>query len=193
MKRLLAGLLVILGISFNVNADDIRDFEIEGISIGDSLLEHLNKDFIKKKSSYVKINKKKFKEYKKIYKDKDNKLYDRIVLYYKSDDQNYKITRLIGRKYFKKNINDCYNLQNSITNDLEMTLTNPDRFQTGKIKQSKYPNGESYLNEIYFYFKNNALIRIICYDYSKKDTRSKDRLSVILTSGEYISWLRSLK
>ena len=193
MKRLLLSVFFILLITPNVKADDIRDFEIQGISIGDSLLEHLNKDFIKKKSSYVKINKKKFKEYKKIYKDKDNKLYDRIALYYKSDDQNYTITRLIGRKYFKKNINDCYNLQNSITNDLEMTLTNPDRFQTGKIKQSKYPNGESYLNEIYFYLKNNALIRIICYDYSKKDTRSKDRLSVILTSGEYISWLRSLK
>ena len=84
-------------------------------------------------------------------------------------------------------------MQNSIANDLEMSITNPDRFQTGKIKQSKYPNGDSYLNEIYFYLKNNSLIRIICYDYSKKDTRSKDRLSVILTSGEYISWLKSLK
>ena len=37
-----------------------------------------------------------------------------------------------------------------------MTLTNPDRFQTGKIKQSKYPNGESYLNEIYFDFETSS-------------------------------------
>ena len=177
----------------NSKADLITDFEIEGISIGDSLLKHLKKDFIKKKETYVKINKKKIREYKKIYKDKDNKLYDRVVLFYKSNDPNYTITNIIGRKYFKNNINDCYNLQNSISKDLELHLTNPDRFQTGKEKYSGYPNGESYVNEIYFYLKNNALIRIICYDFSKKDTRSKDRLGVLLTSPEYISWVRSLK
>ena len=95
MRIFISFLILILNFQSWAKADDIRDFEIEGISIGDSLLEHLNKDFIKKKSSYVKINKKKFKEYKKIYKDKDNKLYDRIALYYKSDDQNYTIIKKI--------------------------------------------------------------------------------------------------
>ena len=40
MKRLL--LILILTINFQslTKADDIRDFEIEGISVGDSLLDH---------------------------------------------------------------------------------------------------------------------------------------------------------
>ena len=40
MKRLL--LILILTLSFQTlsKADDIRDFEIEGISVGDSLLNH---------------------------------------------------------------------------------------------------------------------------------------------------------
>ena len=43
MKKLL--LIIILTISFQslANADDIRDFEIEGLSIGQSLLNFMSK------------------------------------------------------------------------------------------------------------------------------------------------------
>ena len=46
MKRLL--LILILTLSFQswTKADDIRDFEIEGMSIGDSLLDYFSKDKI---------------------------------------------------------------------------------------------------------------------------------------------------
>ena len=46
MKRLL--LILILTFSFQTltKADDIRDFEIEGVSIGDSLLDYFSKDQI---------------------------------------------------------------------------------------------------------------------------------------------------
>ena len=48
MNKLL--LIIILTISFQTwtKADDIRDFEIEGISIGDSALNHFTKDLINK-------------------------------------------------------------------------------------------------------------------------------------------------
>ena len=54
MKRLLTYLFIVLGLglTFNVNADDIRDFEIEGISIGDSLLDYFSEDQIKKSKRY---------------------------------------------------------------------------------------------------------------------------------------------
>ena len=46
MKRLL--LILILTFSFQnlTKADDIRDFEIEGISIGDSLLDYFSQEEI---------------------------------------------------------------------------------------------------------------------------------------------------
>ena len=44
MKTLLT--LFVLLFSSSVFADDISDFEIEGISIGDSLLEHLSEEII---------------------------------------------------------------------------------------------------------------------------------------------------
>ena len=177
----------------NLRAEDITEFGLEDIKIGDSLLKHLSKSFIEKKKTSIKVNKKKIKGHKKIYKDKNNKLYDRVVLFFNPNDPNFTITRIIGRKYFKRNINECYNLQESIANDLEKSLENPDRFVTGMKKLAKYPNGESYFKEIYFYLRNNSMIRIICYDYSKKDTLSKDRLSVIITSNEYSKWRKSVK
>ena len=41
---------MVLGLllSLNVNADDIKDFQIEGISIGDSLLKYYSEKDIKK-------------------------------------------------------------------------------------------------------------------------------------------------
>ena len=49
MKKLSAYLFLIL-FSFSAPsfADDIRDFQIEGMSIGDSLLDYMSKDEIKK-------------------------------------------------------------------------------------------------------------------------------------------------
>ena len=40
MKRLLLILILTLSFQSLTKADDIRDFEIEGMSIGDSLLEY---------------------------------------------------------------------------------------------------------------------------------------------------------
>ena len=44
--------LLVLFLVFNLqswaNADDIRDFQIEGMSIGDSLLDYFNEEKIKK-------------------------------------------------------------------------------------------------------------------------------------------------
>ena len=46
MKKLLLILILTFNFQSSTIADDIRDFEIEGISIGDSLLDHFSKDQI---------------------------------------------------------------------------------------------------------------------------------------------------
>ena len=43
MKKLLAIIILSLYFITSSQADDIRDFEIEGMSIGDSLLDHFTK------------------------------------------------------------------------------------------------------------------------------------------------------
>ena len=52
MRIFISVLILILGFQSMVKADDIKDFEIEGISVGDNLLNHaetigVTKQFIK--------------------------------------------------------------------------------------------------------------------------------------------------
>ena len=46
MKVFFTILFLILSLQSLVKADDINEFEIEGISVGDSLLDHFSKDEI---------------------------------------------------------------------------------------------------------------------------------------------------
>ena len=48
MRVFIAVLVLIFSLQSWTKADDIRDFEIEGISIGDSLLDHFSENEIKK-------------------------------------------------------------------------------------------------------------------------------------------------
>ena len=61
MKRLLAYMFLVLVLTFSLQswtkADDISEFEIEGISIGDSLLDHFDENKIKKKK-FILLSKK---------------------------------------------------------------------------------------------------------------------------------------
>ena len=63
MKRLLAYLFLVLVLTFNLQswtkADDIRDLEIEGMSIGNSILNFYSKNEIKEstKNYYPKSKK----------------------------------------------------------------------------------------------------------------------------------------
>ena len=68
MKRLSLYLFLILfTLQTPSQADDIRDFQIEGMSIGDSLLDYMSEDeilseFIRTKDFYSYKTKKKFNE-----------------------------------------------------------------------------------------------------------------------------------
>ena len=110
MKRLLAYLFMLLcfGMLISVKADDINDFEVEGLSIGDSLLKIYSQKYIEKKKSDLKFGKKKINEYQKIYKKKNNDTYDVVILYFKSKDSSYSIKQIKARKFFKNKIDECF-------------------------------------------------------------------------------------
>ena len=92
MKRLL--LILILTFSFQSlsKADDIRDFQIEGMSIGDSLLEFFNEKIINKDKAFYKSN----KFYQVAIDEKKFNLYEGVNFQLKSNDKNYIIQSLSG-------------------------------------------------------------------------------------------------
>ena len=82
-------LIFILTFSFQSlsKADDIRDFEIAGISIGDSALDFFTKNEINNDKSYLYNNKK----YAVVYKDLNDEIYEGVQVEFKDNDNKFLI------------------------------------------------------------------------------------------------------
>ena len=108
MRRLL--LILILTFSFQTlsKADDIRDFQIEGISIGDNLIDYFTKKEISKEKK-LRIKYPNSNKYTAItfYKYSKFKLYDSVQANVRSKDKNYIIYSISGINYFNDKIDDC--------------------------------------------------------------------------------------
>ena len=94
IKRFLLILVLIFSLQSWTKADDISDFEIEGMSIGDSLLQYYSKDQIISKSQHILMGGKIYNDWQQIHKENNNELYDRVSLYFKTDDKNYIIKKV---------------------------------------------------------------------------------------------------
>jgi len=191
MKKLLAILVLTLCLTTPSQANDIRDFQIEGMSVGDSLLDYMSKEEIEKKRSYFKYKRGSGKGLRKEYsktsiRDK-NKLntYDSIYIYFKSDDQRYIIQSLSGRIYFPYKIEKCHSLQSKIVKDISpITINATER----KIKDQVLSEINRKLYN--YYFNDGSAISIACYEYLK--FAEQNRLSVVTQSIHYNNFQKNL-
>ena len=109
MKKLYVYLfLVFFALQTPSSSDDIRDFQIEGMSIGDSLLDYFSKkQIINNKVDYSYKN----NDFYAVKFDNliSSEIYDGGEVYLKTNDENYIIYHIFGAISFdNKNINDCY-------------------------------------------------------------------------------------
>ena len=87
MRVFIAVLVLIFTLQTPSQADDISDFQIEGMSIGDSALDYYSE-------SKIKANKKNFYKNKKISVTEieiNSESYDAIQIHFWSNDKTYKI------------------------------------------------------------------------------------------------------
>jgi hypothetical protein len=195
MKRLL--LILILTLSFQTlsKADDISDFQIEGISIGDSALDYFSKQEITSNMRALKIGKKKYsKEFSEYIYDDKSKLenYDYIAVIFKIDDSKFIIQSISARINFShKNINKCYELQKSVIKEIRTQTSNITEDNMGRSKHRGLPNGNSFKTVTNFIYNDDSVIHTACYDFSKKDTNSSDRISVSILSADFVDYQRN--
>ena len=107
MKKLLA--IIILSLCFITpsQADDIRDFQIEGMSIGDSLLDHLSEGEIKKFKKKTVFKDKTYSKYIIIKHKNHSSKFDALRIYIKTNDKKYIIAHLAGLKQFPNAFDKC--------------------------------------------------------------------------------------
>ena len=190
MKRLL--LILILTFSFQslVKADDISDFQIEGISIGDSLLDYYSEEVIQ--SAYQNATYYKDQIFAVIFIKKDSNNYDRLQVTLKPNDKNHKIFALEGIINFDKKIDQCNKQKKKIIQDLEETLSNYDRVDDDRAYEAD-PSKNSFSYSTWFFLNSGGHFSISCTEMGS-EVREKngwtDELSVSVTTEKLENFLR---
>ena len=198
MKKLSTYLFLFL-FSFSTPsfADDIRDLQIEGMSIGDSLLDYVSEERIKSqieknKNAYQYLkNKVKFGEVY-IFNDENFKTYKRASFFVKPDDTNYIIYSVRGMLDYIEDIDGCLSKQKEIENEITKILTEFDK-RKSNFKSRRDPSGQSTFNQIIFKFKTGDEISISCSNWEeslRKKNNWTEGLSVIVEKKEVIDWIR---
>ncbi len=196
MKTFITVLVLTLSLQYWVKADDIKDFEIEGMSVGDSLNEHFSKKKINESEVdwYDDLEKNKYISY--AFDSKNFKTYDFVDLWVKYGDKDLKIDTLAGVLYFGdnkkiKDINECYTNQKIISNELLSVFTNAKK--EGPSKRIFYEadsSGKSSYTDIYLDLDEKYQVVIACYDWSDELLGIKeDHLYIAIRSKDLSNWL----
>jgi len=183
-------LVMVLIFSFHswTKADDIRDLQIEGMSIGDSALDYFSEEEIKNGERYDYPKSKKFTDIE-IIKLPQFKEYHSVHFNFKTNDKNYKIYALDGTILFQENIKDCYKKKDEIVEDVSEILTDAKKRDGGTIKHAYDKSGKSTHTDFYFNFQSGKVI-VSCYDWSK-EMKYLDHLRIIIRSKEFSNFVNN--
>ena len=185
MKKLLA--IVILSLCFisSVQADDIRDFKIEGMSIGDSLLDYFSEEqILDNKKNWFNHNEYTITEST----DKTYKSYDAVQIVYKTNDRKKKIAAVDGLKIYA-DINLCYEELDNIVQEIKAVVKNLKDLGKQTYKHRADKSGKSTVTDYVFESKYSDEVQVACYDYSES-YGAKDHFRVGVRTIDYRKFLR---
>jgi len=181
--------IFVLLCSSSVFGDDISDFQIEGISVGDSLLDYFDEKKIEswEKNYHIGVDNKEF--FYVVSDDLNNSLYGNLLFTLKQNDKKYIIYGLRGGKFFLEDFNKCLIEKDKIVTEYS-NLFNTDA-ENYEFIYDYLDDGKSIAYITDFNLQNGS-IRIYCVDWSKVTEENKnwgDNLSVTTNTKEYLDWL----
>ena len=188
MRVLIAVVVLIFSLQSWTKADDISEFEIEGISIGDSLLDFMSITEIKNDLK-LQINwphtDKKFQRVEKYEGSFEN--YEYVAAIIKPDDPQYIIYGLSGMI----DINDpkkCNSIQEEIVSTLKSTFKNAEIYNW-KEPLRQDPSGKSMAVGVEFYLAKGSS-SVVCYNFTK-EAKVQSGLDVSISNKEFDDWILS--
>jgi hypothetical protein len=194
MRVFIAVLILVFSLQSLSKADDIRDFQIEGISIGDSALDYFTNKDIKKaiKERIIYPNSQKFSMLT-FYLHKNLKIYDSVQINHLTNDKELIIYSIAGINYFENSINECKKEKKIIVNELSEIFKNSEKIN--KKKKHEYDkSGKSFIHQTLFDLISGDQIRVECYDWSKKMTKKHgldDQLIVSISHKDFSNFLKN--
>ena len=173
----------------NSHSDSLKNIQIDGISVGDSLKKFYSKSELKSACS------KQYAKNKKYYwlvcwslkKDK----YEKLVFAIKKGDDEFNISGIQGIKSFE-NINSCKKIQKLVINHFEKIFINEKKYED-IVEHQSYKGTGSYMNTIgYNLSDGSGTIEAACYHwkgYVKKKFGVESELRVAASKQDYYFWL----
>ena len=190
MKKLLGILVLGLLWCHTALAHDIQDFQIEGMSVGDSLLDYFSEEKIKNFHNYDNLpSDMKFRiaEYDSGDDFKMN-TYDYMQVYYKPEDKKYIVFALNGG-FDCADDNMCKKQHENITNDLKKSFNNADDAVTDTFKHSDDKSGKSLVKLWKLNLKNGYItVRYTNWSDAMKYT---DNVDVEILTHEVYKWVKN--
>jgi len=195
MRIFLAILILIFSLQSWTKADDIRDFEIEGMSIGDSLKNYMDINLIKEalNNEFAFYYKKDFVTISTWEIRDKYKIYDDVGVVLNRNDKKYKIYALEGILYFQdKDIDKCHKKQIEITDSIKNSLDLSTEGNTFFIPKDRLKKHQKSIKYIDFELSEGGVIRTSCLEVKKGVAKNVDYhlLHVIVNSSlfwKYIS------
>ena len=189
MKTLLT--LFVLLFSSSVFAEDISDFEIEGMSVGDSLLNYISEDEIISEIDINKIAYNNFtNEFGEVYLFGNFDIYDRLSFFVKPKDKHYSIYSIKGSILYDDKLEQCFAKQKEIEKEFSLIYKNATK-RKATIEFDWDPTGESVTHNTYFDFDSGDYIRVSCAKYKKSlkiENNWSDSLQVAIGTKEIMYW-----
>ena len=185
MKKIL--IILVLLFSSSVFAEDISDFQIEGLSFGDSLLYFFSEDQIYQNKKYYLEGKRNFYV---VGWELESEIYDNIEFYLKTDDNKYSIHGISAGKFYEDNYTQCEKKKNEISEEIKNLFEQSKMKDWGSFSHSYDKSGLSKQTAISFDVQMGT-IRIECTNWTEKITKEKnwfDNLSISAIDNDLTKW-----
>ena len=201
MKKLLVLLFSLFFLySPFVFAEDLSDFQIEGISIGDSLLDYMTEDEILEeieinKNDYYYLNEP--NKYSEIYTNKNLQSYGSVAFivkntptseYITNKNEKYIIVSIRGLIDYTGNFDGCVEKRDEIAKDISKVF--PNARKTEDFFEHSVDG--TIVDAVYFEFDSGGRSEVSCMDYEETyriEMNWIDNLSVSIDPEEIVSWL----
>ena len=186
MKTLL--FIFVLLFSSSVFADDISDFQIEGMTIGDSLLDYFTKNEIenKKKEGFVYSNNEFYST--TFHKKPQFELYDAVQFHLKNMDNKYIIYSITGDVYYKNNYDECVKKLDAILPEIKEMFKNSKVIDGGTEIWKNLEGYDVKTKSYWIILPSKDEVSLECYDIHKEMSIT-DNLNISIDSKEFAEWL----
>ena len=193
MKKICLTILLLFCFSFPANSDSvIKDFKIDGIGLGDSLLDYFTmgeifKSLMSNWDSYPSHDGT-FKQvgFVSIYHN-----FDYVDFFIKADDNEYLTHSVGGRINYDNDLEGCFRKKDEIINQSISMFNNIKRKDFDNVPYSQDSSGESVSYITVFDLPTGVQIKFTCDSYGsnfEKEFGLIDNFNVTIDSLEFRKW-----